>query len=282
MATKLARQMALKKKLEEEYRQANEILNDRSKLTPNRKYHPMQFDFDAKSRYSPIEIRGRRSVFVEEEEIRNVADDNEERKRIKREEKMAKKRELDERLLREEEERLKREEEERKKRELEERLNVEKEERRKKEELRRKKIVERQRRLEAKRRREEKRAFDKKEMEEIRMFKIDEGSRSDKSDEEIKRLKELEEAQNEEMIKTEQRIKMLEMSIANLNLELERYDLEDMKDKTRKVVKRMSLVLKDVEDEEVDVVLQVTTVTGFMENEDLWSKYISQGTSIAQ
>ena len=274
MATKLARQMALKKKLEEEYRLANEILNDRSKLTPIRKYHPMQFDFDAKSRYSAIEIRGRRSVFVEEEEIRNVADDNEERKRIKREEKMAKKRELDERLLREEEER--------KKRELEERLNVEKEERRKKEELRRKKIVERQRRLEAKRRREEKKAFDKKEMEEIRMFKIDEGSRSDKSDEEIKRLKELEEAQNEEMIKTEQRIKMLEMSIANLNLELERYDLEDMKDKTRKVVKRMSLVLKDVEDEEVDVVLQVATVTGFMENEDLWSKYISQGTSIAQ
>ena len=142
MATKLARQMALKKKLEEEYRLANEILNDRSKLTPIRKYHPMQFDFDAKSRYSAIEIRGRRSVFVEEEEIRNVADDNEERKRIKREEKMAKKRELDERLLREEEERLKREEEERKKRELEERLNVEKEERRKKEELRRKKIVE--------------------------------------------------------------------------------------------------------------------------------------------
>ena len=44
----------------------------------------------------------------------------------------------------------------------------------------------------------------------------------------------------------------------------------------------MSLVLKDVEDEEVDVVLQVTTVTGFMENEDLWSKYISQGTSIVQ
>ena len=164
------------------------------------------------------------------------------------------------------------------KRKLEERLRAEEEERRRKEELRRKKLEERQRRLKAKRRREEKRAFEEREMEKIRTFMLED--RCDKSQEEKERLRELEEAQNEEMIKTEQRIKQLEMSIATLNLELERYDLEDMKDKTRKVVKRMSLVLKDVEDEEVDIVLKATTVTGFMENEDLWSQYMSQGISI--
>lgn len=276
MATKLARQMALKKKLEEEYRLANEKMNQ--KVTPPKRYHSMQFDFDAKPRYPPIEIRARRSVIIEEVETSDILDDIAEKERMKREDEEAKRKELEERLRKEEEERLRREEEERMKRELEERLRAEEEERRRKEELRRKKLEERQRRLKAKRRREEKRAFEEREMEKIRTFMLED--RCDKSQEEKERLRELEEAQNEEMIKTEKRIKQLEMSIATLNFELERYDLEDMKDKTRKVVKRMSLVLKDAEDEEVDIVLKATTVTGFMENEDLWSQYMSQGISI--
>lgn len=278
MATKLARQMALKKKLEEEYRLANEKLNQ--KVTPTKRYHAMEFDFDAKPRYPPIEIRSRRSVIIEEVETNDVWDEIAEKERIKRAGEEAKRKELEERLKIEEEERLrrKREEEERMKRELEERLKAEEEERRRKEELRRKKLEERQRRLAAKRRREERRAFEEREMEKIRTFMLDD--RCEKSQEENERLRELEEAQYEEMMKTEQRIKQLETSIATLNFELERYDLEDMKDKTRKVVKRMSLVLKDVEDEEVDIVLKATTVTGFMENEDLWSQYMSQGISI--
>ena len=267
MATKLARQMALKKKLEEEYRLANEKMNQ--KVTPTKRYHSMQFDFDAKPRYPPVEIRARRSVIIEEVETSDISDDIAEKERMKREDEEAKRKELEERLRKEEEERLRREEEERMKRELEERLRAKEEERRRKEELRR---------LKAKRRREEKRAFEEREMEKIRTFMLED--RCDKSQEEKERLRELEEAENEEMIKTEQRIKQLEMSIATLNFELERYDLEDMKDKTRKVVKRMSLVLKDVEDEEVDIVLKATTVTGFMENEDLWSQYMSQGISI--
>jgi len=253
MATKLARQMALKKKLEEEYRLANEKMNQ--KVTPTKRYQSMQFDFDAKPRYPPVEIRARRSVIIEEVETSDISDDIAEKERMKREDEEAKRKELEERLRAEEEE-----------------------ERRRKEELRRKKLEERQRRLKAKRRREEKRAFEEREMEKIRTFMLED--RCDKSQEEKERLRELEEAENEEMIKTEQRIKQLEMSIATLNFELERYDLEDMKDKTRKVVKRMSLVLKDVEDEEVDIVLEATTVTGFMENEDLWSQYMSQGISI--
>ena len=276
MATKLARQMALKKKLEEEYRLANEKMNQ--KVTPTKRYHSMQFDFDAKPRYPPIEIRSRRSVIIEDVETNNVLDEIAEQEKIKRADEEAKRKELEERLRQEEEERLRREEEERIKRELEEKLRAEEEERRRKEELRRKKLEERQRRLAAKRRREERRAFEEREMEKIRTFMLDD--RCENSQEEKERLRELEEAQYEEMMKTEQRIKQLETSIATLNFELERYDLEDMKDKTRKVVKRMSLVLKDVEDEEVDIVLKATTVTGFMENEDLWSQYMSQGISI--
>merc|ERR1712156_772168 len=53
MASKLARQMALKKRLEEEYKQANERLNDVAKIK-TRKYHPMSFDFDSKPRYDPF------------------------------------------------------------------------------------------------------------------------------------------------------------------------------------------------------------------------------------
>ena len=68
------------------------------------------------------------------------------------------------------------------------------------------------------------------------------------------------------------------MSIATLDGELERYDLENMKAKTRKVVKRMSLVIKDTEDEEIDMILKATTVTSFMENEDLWEKYLQKGS----
>ena len=276
MATKLARQMALKKKLEEEYRLANEKLNQ--KVTPTKRYHSMQFDFDAKPRYPPIEIRSRRSVIIEDVKTNSVLDEIAEQEKIKRADEEAKRKELEERLRQEEEERLRREEEERIKRELEEKLRAEEEERRRKEELRRKKLEERQRRLAAKSRREERRAFEEREMEKIRTFMLDD--RCENSQEEKERLRELEEAQYEEMMKTEQRIKQLETSIATLNFELERYDLEDMKDKTRKVVKRMSLVLKDVEDEEVDIVLKATTVTGFMENEDLWSQYMSQGISI--
>ena len=276
MATKLARQMALKKKLEEEYRLANEKLNQ--KVTPTKRYHSMQFDYDAQPRYPPIEIRSRRSVIIEDVETNNVLDEIAEQEKVKRADEEAKRKELEERLRQEEEERLRRDEEERIKRELEEKLRAEEEERRRKEELRRKKLEERQRRLAAKRRREERRAFEEIEMEKIRTFMLDD--RCENSQEEKERLRELEEAQYEEMMKTEQRIKQLETSIATLNFELERYDLEDMKDKTRKVVKRMSLVLKDVEDEEVDIVLKATTVTGFMENEDLWSQYMSQGISI--
>ena len=67
MASKLARQMALKKKLEEEYREANERMNDRLSLSRPRKYYPMSFDLNADLRYKPIETRRNTKIIIEEE-----------------------------------------------------------------------------------------------------------------------------------------------------------------------------------------------------------------------
>ena len=83
--------------------------------------------------------------------------------------------------------------------------------------------------------------------------------------------------QFEEMRKTEERIRQLELSIASLDDELEMFDIERMKGKTKKVMKRMSLVITDSTDDELDNILQQTTVNGFMENEDLWGKYLGKG-----
>ena len=78
------------------------------------------------------------------------------------------------------------------------------------------------------------------------------------------------------MKKTEERIEQLELSIASLDDELERFDIEKMKGKTKKIMKRMSLVISDTTDDELDDILQQTTVNGFMENEILWGKYLEK------
>lgn len=116
-----------------------------------------------------------------------------------------------------------------------------------------------------------------KEIEEIRKLKKEEESRTEDpqmSPEEEQIIKALEIEEYEEMMKTEERINQLELSIASLDYELERFDIERMKDKTKKVMKRMSLVISDTTDDELDIILQRTTVNGFMENEVLWGKYL--------
>ena len=67
MSTKLARQMALKKKIQEEYRAAKERMNERMSLSGPRKYYPMSFDLSSEPQYKPIEIRCRNQVIIEEE-----------------------------------------------------------------------------------------------------------------------------------------------------------------------------------------------------------------------
>merc|ERR1712007_207742 len=104
------------------------------------------------------------------------------------------------------------------------------------------------------------------ELEEIRKLKFEEDARTEEAE---KAIKDLELKELEEMKKTEERIKQLELSIASLDVEIER-----MKGKTKKVMKRMSLVISDTTDDELDDILQQTTVNGFMENEVLWGKYL--------
>ena len=277
MATKLARQMALKKKLEEEYRQANERLNDRSLTT--RKYYPMKFNLDAAVKYSPVTIRKRNIVTTDtetEEEIPEPFEREEENKVPDINEEDIRRQEL------EEENRRKELEEEARKKELEERLRLREEEERKwkqkLEDERKKKMKEKLKRAEAKKRREDRIAKKHKEMEDIRNFIPD-----DKSEENDQAKRN----HVEEVKDTEEKIKQLELSIATLDMELERFDLEQIRDRTRKVVKRMSLVMQETElpklplfenddEEDINTTLQTTTVKGFIQNQHLWNKYVSK------
>jgi len=120
-----------------------------------------------------------------------------------------------------------------------------------------------------------------KEIEEIRRLKKEEDSRTEDPHicpEEENITKELENEEYEEMKNTEERINQLELSIALLDDELERFDIERMKNKTKKVMKRMSLVLSDTAVDDIENILQVTTVNGFMRDEVLWGKYLGKET----
>ena len=270
--------MALKKKLEKEYQEANERLNERSSYV--KKYHPMKFDNDSRQKYSPVAIRRKH--------VQHQDDDDEEDLKAVEEERLKKLKEEEERMrmIREEEERKRKElelrlkeAEEENERQLEEKRKLEEENRRKFEEKERKRLEEKERKRkmkeklkQAQKRRDEKKAKEEKEMEDIRAFVLQ------TTDQDLELFRQEEDRKYEEMRQTEEKIRQLEMSIATLDGELERYDLENMKAKTRKVVKRMSLVIKDTEDEEIDMILKATTVTSFMENEDLWGKYLQKGS----
>jgi len=126
---------------------------------------------------------------------------------------------------------------------------------------------------------EQKKIIELKELEEIRKLKFEEDVKTEEaklSQEAEKAIKDLELEELEEMKKTEERIKQLELSIASLDDELERFEIERMRGKTKKVMKRMSLVISDTTDDELDDILQQTTVNGFMENEILWGKYLGK------
>ena len=78
----------------------------------------------------------------------------------------------------------------------------------------------------------------------------------------------------EEMKIIQERIKELELSIASLDNDLERFEIERMKDKTRQVVQRMNNALGQTENIEVQEILKVKNVDGFMKDEILWGKYL--------
>ena len=71
----------------------------------------------------------------------------------------------------------------------------------------------------------------------------------------------------------EKRIRELELSIASLDNELERFEIEKMNSKTREVKKRMSLVTGD---HEIDLskLLNSGNVDSFIQDGNLWKKYV--------
>jgi len=83
-----------------------------------------------------------------------------------------------------------------------------------------------------------------KEIEEMKLQKIEEDLRTEEEkriEEEEKIQKEIEEKETEKLLEIETKIKQLESSISDLDWELERIEIEKMKKKTKHVMKRMSL-----------------------------------------
>ena len=271
MSTKLARQMALKKKLQEEYREAKERMEERMSLTGPRKYYPMSFDLSSDHQYKPVEIRPRNTVIIEEDpSVQEVQQLAEQREREEAEARSRLRREEEQRGLREEEERRRLQEEEEKEKA-----------RRIREEQKRKLMENKKRKEDIKRRKTERRRIELQEIAESRKLMVAEDAKFDKPEEVDKKVK-LDQEQLEEAQKTEERIKELELSIATLDMELERFDLEKMRSRTRQVKKRMSLVINDreweEEEERRDMVLAAPTVAGFMQNDRLWGKYLRRGS----
>ena len=79
------------------------------------------------------------------------------------------------------------------------------------------------------------------------------------------------------LLNADLRIKELEQSIASLDNDLERINIERMKDKTRQVVERMKTAFGHDEPNEIKAknVLSKKTVNGFMKSSILWRKYLS-------
>ena len=71
----------------------------------------------------------------------------------------------------------------------------------------------------------------------------------------------------------EKRIRELELSIASLDDELERFEIDKMNSKTREVKERMSIVSRSDEDD-VDKVLNSGTVDAFIRDTKIWDKYM--------
>merc|ERR1712013_894325 len=84
-----------------------------------------------------------------------------------------------------------------------------------------------------------------------------------------------EEEREEEIKITEEKIKELEESIACLDNDLERYEIERMREKTKRVVKRMNTVLGYNKVPQNMNMLKEKTVKGFMSNNILWGKYLT-------
>lgn len=82
-----------------------------------------------------------------------------------------------------------------------------------------------------------------------------------------------EESSNEELDALYAKIKQLEHSIVSLDFELERYELDKMKEKTKMVKRRMSEAVGDGDAGTSSNPLDAQSVEMFIRNSNLWEKY---------
>eukprot|EP00092_Neocalanus_flemingeri_P069650 GFUD01085404.1.p1 GENE.GFUD01085404.1~~GFUD01085404.1.p1 ORF type:complete len:276 (+),score=109.67 GFUD01085404.1:102-929(+) len=80
--------------------------------------------------------------------------------------------------------------------------------------------------------------------------------------------------EEEKLSQTEQRIRELELSITSLDYELDRLEIEKMNCKTRQVKKRMSQVTGDSA-KELQNMLKPGTVEAFIKDGNMWRKYLT-------
>merc|ERR1739844_481008 len=92
--------------------------------------------------------------------------------------------------------------------------------------------------------------------------------------EEKEMLSKLEEEENKELKKVEKKIREIEDSISALDWELERAEIEKMKLKTKKVIKRISQIVNEDLENDVSTNLKKETVKVFMINKAMWNKYL--------
>merc|ERR1711915_321990 len=97
---------------------------------------------------------------------------------------------------------------------------------------------------------------------------------------EIKEKEEKEKLELEERVKREhelsdieKRIKELEISIASLDNQLERFEIEQMNEKTREVKERMSIASSE-DQLKKDNILDSKAVDSFIKDKTLWQKYV--------
>ena len=269
MATKLARQMAYKKKLEEEFRLAEE----RRKYEKKSKYYETKsFMYEAWNCEDSSKTHKRNIVLGFDFEERN------------REEK-------------EQEEKRKKAEYENEKKEWMKMREVYTERAAKFADLKRKRLEEKAKIEESKKYIQEEEdiweAFENiiKENEialkDLEDYKITVEIKEQEEREKLELEQKLRASQNEvtensnvvtsndcdNLSEIEKRIRELELSIASLDNQLERYEIERMNCKTREVKKRMSIATSTCENDTPEV-LDTGAVNMFIEDSTLWEKYI--------
>ena len=82
-----------------------------------------------------------------------------------------------------------------------------------------------------------------------------------------------EEEENEEVRRINKRIREIEESIAELDWQLERQKIENMKKKAKKVINKISQVVPDEELKEAETVKR-ETIRLFLFNKSIWKKYV--------